>query len=325
MKLFRITRESGIPLIGSLSFGVLDRGTNLIQVRPTSICNLKCSFCSTNANNPSMHPFVYEVEFDYLVDWVKHVVGFKGEGVELNFDSVGEILTYKDFVKLVTVCSKIKGVSYASMQTNGVLLAEKLVDSLYKAGVKRINLSINTLNPEKAKKLSGTGSYDINKIVSIAKYITNSKIELLIAPVWLPKVNDTDIEEIIEFAKSLDAKLGIQKYEVYKYGRKYKAAKNLTWWKFYNQLKSWEKKHNVSLRLTAKDFNIKRMQRIPDVFKSGDKLNVVVKAPGWLKGQVIGVANNRCISINNCRASINDKVRVKIVENKNGLYVAEVL
>lgn len=325
MNIFKITRKSGIPLIGSLSFGVIDRGTNLIQVRPTSICNLKCSFCSTNANNPDMHPFVYDVELDYLVDWVKHVVDFKGEGVELNFDSVGEILMYKDFVKLVTTCSKIKGVSYASMQTNGVLLTEKLVDSLYKAGIRRINLSMNSLDPEKAKKLAGSSSYDITKIKSIAGYISKSKINLLIAPVWLPSVNDNDIEDIIKFASSLGVKLGVQKYEVYKYGRKYRDAKNLNWWKFYDKLKSWEKKYNISLMLTAKDFNIRKMNRMPSVFRKGDKINVIVKAPGWLKGQMIGVSNNRCVSINNCNAKLEDKLRVKILEDKNELYVAEVL
>ncbi len=325
MAFVRITRDSGIPLIGCIAFGIIDRGTNLIQVRPTSVCNLKCPFCSTNANNPNIHPNNYEVELTYLVDWVKDVVKFKGEDVEVNFDSVGEVLNYKDFVKLVDACSKIKGVSFVSMQTNGFLLSEKMVDDLEKAGMKRINLSLNTMDAEKAKKLCGVASYDINKIVKIAKYISQSKIELLIAPVWLPKVNDKDIEEIIEFAKSINARLGIQKYETYKYGRKYKGAKHDNWWKFYSKLKTLEKKYDVKLVLTSKDVNIIKKPRMRPVFKKGDKINVVVKAPGWIKGQMIGVANNRCISINDCKAKLNDKLRVKIVEDKNELYIAEVL
>jgi uncharacterized Fe-S cluster-containing radical SAM superfamily enzyme len=325
MKIFRITRDSGIPLIGCIVFGIIDRGTNLVQVRPTSVCNLKCPFCSTNANNEDMHPYNYEVELSYLVDWVKDVVKFKGGGVELNFDSVGEVTAYKDFVKLVDECSKIEGVSYISMQTNGFLLTEKVVDALEKAGVRRINLSINTLDSGKAKMLCGVAAYDIEKIIGIAKYISKSKIELLVAPVWLPGITDKDIEDLIVFVKSLGARIGIQKYEVYKYGRKYKDAKNINWWKFYDRLKLLEKKHGFQLRLTAKDFNIVRKSRIPAVFKKGDKVNVVVKAPGWLAGQMVGVAGNRCVSINNCKAAIGNKVRVRIVEDKNELYVAEVL
>ena len=323
MKLIRITRESGIPLIGAIFIGIIDRGTNLIEIRPTSVCNLKCPFCSTSANDEKLHPYNFEVELSYLVDWVKEVVKFKGENVEIHFDSVGEPLCYKDFVKLVNICSKIEGVSFISMQTNGVLLTEELVDALEKAGMNRINLSINSFNPDKAKLLCGRDDYDPSKIISIANYISKSKIELLIAPVWLPGINDEDIEEIVKFGKSLNARLGIQKYEIYKSGSKFKKAKHINWWRFYNHMKLLGKKYGVKLELNAKDVNVVRRPRIPSVFKKGDRVNVVVKAPGWINGQMLAVANNRCISINNCKAEIGSRVRVKVVEDKNELYVAE--
>jgi uncharacterized Fe-S cluster-containing radical SAM superfamily enzyme len=44
---FKIRRP--IPLVGHIAFGVIDRGTNIIQVRPTSLCNLNCIFCSVDA------------------------------------------------------------------------------------------------------------------------------------------------------------------------------------------------------------------------------------------------------------------------------------
>lgn len=323
MKLIKITHESGIPLVGCIAFGIIDRGTNLIEVRPTSVCNLKCPFCSTSANDPSLHPYNYEVELSYLVDWVSDIVHFKGNDVELHFDSAGEVLTYKDFVKLVALCSKIKGVSYISMQTNGILLTEEKIDALEKAGMNRINLSMNSLNPQTAKKLCGNASYDIEKIKGIAKHISQSKIELLLAPVWLPSVNDNDLEGIIKFGQSLNSRWGIQKYEIYKYGRKFKEAKHVNWWKFYNQLKIWEKKYGVKMMLNMRDLGIFRKPRIPSTFRKGDKVNVIIKCPGWLRGQMIGVANNRCININNCKAAINSRVRVKIVEDKNELYIAE--
>jgi uncharacterized Fe-S cluster-containing radical SAM superfamily enzyme len=42
---FRITRSPGLPLIGSLYFGIIDRGTNLLQVRPNCSCNISCPIC----------------------------------------------------------------------------------------------------------------------------------------------------------------------------------------------------------------------------------------------------------------------------------------
>ncbi|HDD34251.1 MAG TPA: radical SAM protein, partial [Thermofilaceae archaeon] len=42
-----------IPLIGHLAFGIVDRGTNLLQIRPTSSCPLSCVFCSVDAGPAS--------------------------------------------------------------------------------------------------------------------------------------------------------------------------------------------------------------------------------------------------------------------------------
>ena len=47
--LIRVTYESGIPLIGCIAFGLIDRGTNLIQIRPFTGCPLSCIFCSVDA------------------------------------------------------------------------------------------------------------------------------------------------------------------------------------------------------------------------------------------------------------------------------------
>ena len=123
---------------------------------------------------------------------------------------------YPDFIQLIEETAKLENVETISMQTNGMLLTKEMIDKLEKLGMNRINLSINSLNSGRAKKFSGTQSYDIKHIKEIAEYIAKSKIELLLAPVYLPNVNDEDIEEIIQLAKKLNAKLGIQKYEVYK-------------------------------------------------------------------------------------------------------------
>ena len=53
-KLIKITKESGIPLLGAIAFGIIDRGTDLIQVRPTSVCNLNCVYCSTDSGACTM-------------------------------------------------------------------------------------------------------------------------------------------------------------------------------------------------------------------------------------------------------------------------------
>ena len=69
-----IAQDTGIPLIGHIAFGILDKyNNNVIQVRATTVCNMKCSFCSTSANDFKMHSTNYVVDVDYLLEWVKMI------------------------------------------------------------------------------------------------------------------------------------------------------------------------------------------------------------------------------------------------------------
>ncbi|MBW2990364.1 hypothetical protein KY348_01525, partial [Candidatus Woesearchaeota archaeon] len=43
-----VHKNSGIPLIGSGLFGLIDRNTNCIEVKPLTACNLDCVFCSVD-------------------------------------------------------------------------------------------------------------------------------------------------------------------------------------------------------------------------------------------------------------------------------------
>jgi len=322
IKLVNINENSGIPLVGSIAFGVIDRGSNVIEVRPTTLCNLNCLFCSTGSGiNPVSRDVNYEVEVNYLLRWVKEIVEFKGEGVEAHIDSVGEPAVYKDIVRLVKGIKTMPNIKSISMQSNGTLLDRSLVDKLKKAGLSRINLSIHSLNEDLSKKLSGVGCYDIKKVIKNIKYIAKSKINLLLAVVYLPGINDNDVEDLIKFAKDIKCNICLQKYSPYKHGRKLK-IKNLNWYQFYNKVKTLSKKYDINLA-GSDDMVFEKREYLPIVFKKNEKVYVDIKAPGWLKEQMLGVAKNRVIMIDNCHKKLNDRVRVEIFENKNNLYLAK--
>ncbi len=326
VNLINITRESGIPLLGNIAFGILDRGSNLLQVRATTVCNEKCPFCSTNANNFSVHPNNFIVDPDYLLDWLKSIIEIKQcNDIEINYDSVGEPTSYPKLSYLITEIAKIPEVKKISMQTNGTLLNKEKILELEKAGLNRINLSVNTLDKEHAKLLSGYNIYDIEKIKDLAKFIKTTKIELLIAPVWIPNINDKDIIELIKFCKEINCLIGLQKYELYKYGRRMKKAKKINFYKFYRQLGAWEKEFNVKLKIGPNDYKIYRTKRLPLDFNINDVLNARVVAPGWMRNQMIAVARNRSITIDNCNLPINKMVKIRITENKNNIYLAKLL
>jgi uncharacterized Fe-S cluster-containing radical SAM superfamily enzyme len=324
----KITRKSEIPLIGSLYFGIIDRGTSLLQVRPSCGCNLNCPFCSVDAGPQSTtRATSYEVEMEYLVEAVEEIARFKGTGVECHIDSPGEPVMYRHLPQLVAALRQIDEVSVISLQTNGTLLNEAKIAALESAGLDRINLSLHALDPKIATMLAGVDWFDIDSLTDAAKAVARSTIDLLIAPVYVPGINDAEIPKLIRFAREIGAgkrfpPLGIQKFEHYRYGRSPKGVKAQSWWQFYNRsIRPWEKECGIKLKLdSVRDFGMLRRPFIPLVFSKGEKVSVEIRAPGWIHGEMLGVARNRVVSVFNCPKK-SGQVRVKIVATKHNIYV----
>lgn len=325
----KITEASEIPLLGSLYFGIIDRGTNILQIRPSCGCNLNCPFCSVDAGPASTtRASSYEVELEYLLSAVDEIARFKGEGVECHIDSPGEPLMYARLPELVAALRTTPCVKTISLQTNGTLLTPEKIADLESAGLDRINLSLHALDPELAKTLAGVDWFDIEKVTEAARAVAQSRIDLLIAPVYMPGINDAEIPRLIRFAQECGAgkrfpPLGIQKFEHYRYGRSPKGVKVQNWWQFFNRsIREWEKESGLVLKLdTARDFGTVRRPFVPLVFAKGEKVTVEIRAPGWIHGEMLGVARNRVVSIYNCEKR-SGQVRVKIVSTKHNIYTA---
>ncbi|MEM0373456.1 MAG: radical SAM protein, partial [Sulfolobales archaeon] len=292
----RIGYDVELPLIGSIAFGIIDRGTNILQVRANSYCPLNCIFCSTDAGpNSRWRRCEYRVDKDLLVSWVKEVVKFKKKDVEIHLDSVGEPLMYDKLPDLIQELKSIPNVKVVSIQTHGSLLSYKYAERLTSAGLDRINLSIDTLDQEKAKYLQGAEWYNVKRIMEITEWILrNTNTDILLAPVLLHGINDTDVEDVIKWGKSIGVGkrfpgFGIQVFMKHKHGRIPKDVKIINMKKFEKILLLWEKKYNVKLRLSEEDFGIKKLPMIPTIFKEGEKVKVKIVAPGWLKNEWLAV------------------------------------
>ena len=328
--LLKIPSDLDVPLLGCIAFGIIDRGTNLLQVRPTTLCPLSCIFCSVDAGPSTKHRQVeFMVEADYIVDEFRKAAKFKGEGLEAHVDTVGDPLTHPRIVDIVHGLSDTPGVEVVSMQTHGALLTEKMVDELAAAGLSRINLSIDALDPELAKRLAGTPSYDVHRVLKVAEYVaSSSNIDLLISPVWVPGVNDHELGRIINEALRMGAgkrwpPLGIQKMEVHKYGRRPRGVKPMTWYRFYKALREMEREYKVKLVLRPEDFNIQPRPRLPMPLRRFQRVKVDVVGPGWLKGEALGVAKGRAVTLVGCDESLmGRRVSATIIESKDGLYIA---
>ena len=320
--LYTIKRDSGIPLLGTIFMGVIDRGSNLLQIRPTTVCNIDCQFCSTHIADPKLRPNHFMIDIDYLYETIKEIVDYKNTDIVAFFESVGEPTSYPQLPELIKRVKALPQVKRTSMVTNGTLLTDTLLKNL-EGHLDQINVSIHALDENLAKTLAGSPYYNVNKIIESLKKIKN--IEVWLTPVWLPGVNDHEIPKLIEFAKEHNFKIGIQKYEIYKYSRKMKQAKMMNYYKFYKQLTAWEKEFNYKLKIGPSTFSIQRTKNLPLVFEKGEVITATIKAPSWMKEQVIAVAKNRAIAIDNCALPVGSEVKIKILQNKNNIYLAKTL
>jgi uncharacterized Fe-S cluster-containing radical SAM superfamily enzyme len=308
-----VDQNSAIPLYGVDFIGVIDRGTNVIEIKPLNLCNLKCKYCFVSAGDYDTN---FIVNSDYLVEKVRNIVVIKGNhGIEIHIAPYGEILLYPELDNLLKKLWTIKGIEIISMQTNGLLLNTQLIKNLEENKLSRINISLNTLNQKKAEYLCNCKNYNMNNLIKNIHTLLNTKIDILLAPVWFPGENDKDIKEIIKFTINLrnqgfsekKIQLGIQKYLIYKTGRKLKKIRPKSWGYFYKQLSKLEKKYNIKLKLGPKDFGIqKRKVGIPLNYRKGDIIKLTIVSKGRWPNECIG--------------KIHKDIGIKILLNKPFQY-----
>lgn len=209
------------------------------------------------------------------------------------------------------------------MQSNGTYFTKEKIDELEKAGLNRIHLSIHSTDPKQSKELFGTDEYNVKKILEVIEHISKSKIELMLAPVLLPGINDEEIEKLVELAKRIGCKIGIQKYEEYKYSRKPKGIKKENYYKFYKRLEELEEKYDIKLIYKHEAGEIYKGKSLEKPIKVGERINAKILSDGWNDGQKIAAFKNRSITINDCEAEEGDKINLKVLENKSNIYLAK--
>ena len=323
------------PPLGYIAFGIIDRGTNVVQARPTTICPQNCIFCSVDAGLKSTNRWAeYIVEPELVVRGVKAAIEEKGCDIEVLIDTVGDALTYPYLVELVKALKNISGVRSVAIETHGLLSSKRLVDKLSEVGLDRINLSIETLNTEKAKYLYGTPAYEVNRVMEVAEYaVKETPIDLHVTPLWLPGINDKDLLDIIKWAIRIGAgkkwpPVTVQKFIKHKYGRG-RGLRSVSWREFWEFVEQLEKRLGLRLRWSMEEWGMNYAKRMKRVLKKGDLACVKLIARGWLKGEFLGLYEDKAlvtvIPTRGVKLSLGRYYLVEVVSDKDGLYIVKAL
>jgi cyclic pyranopterin phosphate synthase len=165
-----------------------------LRVAVTKKCNLRCSYCHGEGEQRSEYSN-NEMTADEITRVIRIAVSLGVKGVKL---TGGEPLMRREIVEIVKKVAATRGLTDLSMTTNGTLLSH-LAHDLCKAGLKRVNISLPTLDREVFHKLTGGEVQEAIDGVkaAVAAGLHPVKLNMLL----LRDINDSSVPEMVDFAK----------------------------------------------------------------------------------------------------------------------------
>lgn len=201
------------------------REINYLRISVTDRCNLRCVYCMPAEGVPKKdHHDI--ISYEQIIDTVESAVKI---GISKIRITGGEPLIRKDIVNLMRGIRSVEGVKELVLTTNGVLLENMAVD-LREAGIDRINISLDTLDPEKYTELVRGG--DLKKVFrGIDKVIDAGFQGTKINMVLIPGFNNDEVDDMKVFCIGKGLTLQrINHYSLHDIGsinRKYEAERPL--------------------------------------------------------------------------------------------------
>jgi GTP 3',8-cyclase len=167
-----------------------DRRLNYLRVSITDRCNLNCIYCLPSFKVPKLsHDEILSYE-----EILRLVNIFIDLGISKVRVTGGEPLVRKGVFGFLKKLSSIDKLNDLSLTTNGLLLKDNL-SKIKSAGVKRLNISLDTLHPETYLKITGRDSFDqVMDAIHQAVIEGFSPVKLNI--VALRGINDTELADL---------------------------------------------------------------------------------------------------------------------------------
>ncbi len=145
-----------------------------LRISVTDKCNYRCSYCMPDGVPLVSHKDI--LSFEEIAEVVKVAVqDFGFYKIRL---TGGEPTVRRDIVSLVSMISTINGISDFGMTTNGSRL-EQLAKPLKEAGLHRVNVSLDSVDPEEYARITETGELDtVLRGIFVARDVGLSPIKL---------------------------------------------------------------------------------------------------------------------------------------------------
>jgi len=174
-----------------------NRKIDYIRVSVTSRCNFRCLYCMPNT------PFEWEpheniLRYEEMFEFLRLAID---EGVNKIRLTGGEPLLRKDLDVFIKMLHDYKPELDLALTTNGYYLKE-YAKILKDAGLKRVNMSLDSLKSETAAKIAQKDM--LNKVLEGLDEALKVGLKVKLNTVVMQGINDGEILDLLEFAKSKD-------------------------------------------------------------------------------------------------------------------------
>jgi GTP 3',8-cyclase len=190
----------------SLITDAFGRPLRNLRLSVTDRCNLRCQYCMPEEE------YVWLPREDLLTfeEIRELVVMFSELGVDKVRLTGGEPLLRKDLPTLVSMLADNPRLHDLAMTTNGILLTEH-AQALYDAGLHRVTISLDTLRPERFKRLTRRDSHGkVLQGIQAAEQVgfPNLKLDTVV----IRGTNEDEIVDLIEYGKRVQAEVRFIEY-----------------------------------------------------------------------------------------------------------------
>ncbi len=182
-------------IVRSMQGDQFNRQLKDLRISVTDRCNFRCTYCMPLDE----YEWINKKEILTFEEITRLARLFVRLGVEKIRLTGGEPLVRQNLDQLIAKLSVIDGLKDLCLTTNGALLGEK-IEALKAAGLKRVNISVDTLDAEKFKRMTKRG--DLAKVLQgIFAARSHGLDPIKLNAVVERGVNDDDIFDLVEFAR----------------------------------------------------------------------------------------------------------------------------
>ena len=171
------------------------RRINYMRMSVTELCNLRCRYCMPEDGVCKKSHFEMLTE-DEMVQAVQAAASL---GIIKLRITGGEPLVKKNVVSICERCASVEGIQEVCLTTNGVLLPQ-LALPLKKVGVKRLNISLDTLDPEKYAYITRIGVMD-KALAGLEAALSAGFDKIKVNAVLIGGFNDNEIRDMVNLTR----------------------------------------------------------------------------------------------------------------------------